>query len=185
MDIRRGGLDTPQVAALLAEHVEDMRRYSPPESVHALDLDRLRTPDLTFWSLWDADEVLGCAALRELDNVHGELKTMRTAAAHRRRGVAAALLDHVLAEARRRGYARVSLETGSPAQFAPARTMYAAYGFTPCDPFGPYAADGFSVFMTLDLLAGTAGTGGRVAATRPGRVTRAEPAGNPGQPGDR
>ena len=112
----------PEVAALLAEHVEDMRRYSPPESVHTLDLDRLRTPDLTFWSLWDGEEVLGCAALRELDPTHGELKSMRTASAHRRRGVAAALLDHVVAEARRRGYARLSLETGSPAEFAPART---------------------------------------------------------------
>ena len=150
-EIRLGGLDTPEVAALLAEHVEDMRRYSPPESVHTLDLDRLRTPDLTFWSLWDGDEVLGCAALRELDRTHGELKSMRTASAHRRRGVAATLLDHVVAEARRRGYARLSLETGSPAEFAPARTMYAAYGFTPCDAFGPYVADDFSVFMTLDL----------------------------------
>ena len=153
VEIRLGGLETPQVAALLTEHLADMRRYSPPDSVHALDLDRLRTPDLTFWSLWDGAEVLGCAALRELDPSHGELKSMRTAAAHRRRGVAAALLDHVVAEARRRGYARLSLETGSPAEFAPARTMYAAYGFTTCGPFGPYLDDEFSVFMTLDLTA--------------------------------
>jgi putative acetyltransferase len=158
MDIRLGGLETPEVAALLAEHVEDMRCYSPPESVHTLDLDRLRTPDLTFWSLWDGageggegGEVLGCAALRELDPTRGELKSMRTSSAHRRRGVAAALLDHVVAEATRRGYTRLSLETGSPEEFAPARTMYAAYGFTSCGPFGPYAADDFSVFMTLDL----------------------------------
>ncbi len=151
MDIRLGGLDTPQVTTLLAEHVADMRRYSPPESVHTLDLDRLGTPDLTFWSLWDGDEVMGCAALRELDRTHGELKSMRTSTAYRRRGVAAALLDHVVAEARRRGYERLSLETGSPAEFAPARTMYAAYGFTECGPFGPYVADDFSVFLTLDL----------------------------------
>jgi putative acetyltransferase len=151
IDIRPGGLDTPQVAALLAEHVEDMRRYSPPESVHTLDLDRLRTPGLTFWGLWEGDEVLGCAALRELDPTHGELKSMRTSSAHRRRGVAAALLDHVVAEALRRGYTRLSLETGSVPEFAPARTMYAAYGFTPCAAFGPYAADDFSVFMALDL----------------------------------
>lgn len=151
MEIRLGGLETPEVAALLTEHLDDMRRYSPPESVHALDLDRLNTPDLTFWSLWDDGEVLGCAALRELDPGHGELKSMRTAAAHRRRGVAAALLDHVVAEARRRGYRRLSLETGSPAEFAPARAMYAAYGFTPSGPFGPYLDDEFSVFMTLDL----------------------------------
>ncbi|MEO6412069.1 MAG: GNAT family N-acetyltransferase [Pedococcus sp.] len=151
MQIRLGGLETPEVVVLLAEHVEDMRRYSPPESVHTLDLDRLRTPDLTFWSLWQGDEVLGCAALRELDPTHGELKSMRTSTRHRRRGVAATLLDHVVAEARRRGYARLSLETGAPAEFAPARTMYAAYGFTVCDAFGPYVADDFSVFMTLDL----------------------------------
>ena len=99
MEIRLGGLETPEVAALLAEHHEDMRRYSPPEGVHTLDVDRLRTPDLTFWSLWAGDEVLGCAALRELDPTHGELKSMRTSPAHRRRGVAAALLDHVVAEA--------------------------------------------------------------------------------------
>ncbi|GAA2168450.1 GNAT family N-acetyltransferase [Pedococcus bigeumensis] len=151
MDIRLGGLETAQVGALLAEHVEDMRRYSPPESVPALDRDRLRTPDLTFWSAWEGAEVLGCAALRELDPTHGELKSMRTAPAHRRRGVAAALLDHVVAEGRRRGYTRLSLETGAPAEFAPARTMYAAYGFTPCGPFGPYVDDEFSVFMTLVL----------------------------------
>jgi putative acetyltransferase len=149
VDIRLGGLETPQVAALLTEHLEEMRRYSPPESVHALDLDRLRTPDLTFWSLWDGGEVLGCAALRELEPTHGELKSMRTATAHRRRGVAAALLDHVVAEARDRGYRRLSLETGSPPEFAPARTLYAAYGFAPCAPFGPYRDDEFSVFMTL------------------------------------
>ena len=151
MEIRLGGLETPQVAELLAEHLDEMRRYSPPESVHALDLDRLRTPDLTFWSVWEGDQVLGCAAVRELDESHGELKSMRTAAAHRRRGVAAALLDHVVAEARRRGYTRLSLETGSPAEFEPARSMYAAYGFTRCGPFGPYVDDEFSVFMTLDL----------------------------------
>ena len=151
MEIRVGGLETPQVAALLDEHLGEMRRYSPPESVHALDLTRLRTPDLTFWSLWQDQDVLGCAALRELDRTHGELKSMRTAVAHRRRGVAATLLDHVVQEARSRGYERLSLETGSPAEFAPARTLYAAYGFTACGPFGPYLDDEFSVFMTLTL----------------------------------
>jgi putative acetyltransferase len=167
MEIRQGGLDTPEVAALLGEHLDEMRRYSPPESVHALDLDRLRTPDLTFWSVWDAADVLGCGALRELDPTHGELKSMRTAAAHRRRGVAAALLEHLVAEARSRGYARVSLETGSPEAFAPARALYAGYGFRACGPFGPYAADDFSVFMTLDLSAGSAGSAGSGGSARP------------------
>jgi putative acetyltransferase len=157
VEIRQGGLDTPEVAALLAEHLQEMHQYSPPESVHALDLDRLRTPDLTFWSVWDGPRVLGCGALRELDPTHGELKSMRTASAHRRRGVAAAVLEHLVAEARSRGYTRVSLETGSPEAFAPARALYAGYGFTTCGPFGPYAADDFSVFMTLDLTRGTTG----------------------------
>lgn len=151
MDIRLGGLDTAQVARLLDEHLQDMHRFSPAESVHALDLDRLRGPGLTFWSLWDDDEVLGCAALRELTTSHGELKSMRTATAHRRRGVGVALLDHVVGEARLRGYSRLSLETGPTAEFAPARSLYAAYGFRTCGPFGPYAVDEFSVFMTLDL----------------------------------
>lgn len=153
MDIRLGGLDTPQVARLLAEHLEDMHRFSPAESVHALDLDRLRAPGLTFWSVWEGEEVLGCAALRELSSSHGELKSMRTANLHRRRGVGVALLDHVVGAARARGYSRLSLETGPTAEFAPARSLYAAYGFRPCGPFGPYAVDAFSVFMTLELAA--------------------------------
>jgi putative acetyltransferase len=153
VDVRPGGLDTPQVAALLAAHVEDMRRYSPPESVHTLDLDRLRTPDLTFWSVWEGEEVLGCGALRELDRGHGELKSMRTAPEHRGRGVGSLVLEHLVATARSRGYARLSLETGSPDEFAPARRLYARRGFVECGPFGPYAADDFSVFMTLDLSA--------------------------------
>jgi putative acetyltransferase len=151
VDIRLGGLDTPQVARLLSEHLDEMQQHSPPESVHALDPDRLRTPDLTFWSAWEGEDVLGCAALRELGPAHGEVKSMRTAAAHRRRGVAAFLLAHVVAEARHRGYTRLSLETGSPEAFAPARAMYARHGFVECAPFEPYAADPFSVFMTLDL----------------------------------
>jgi putative acetyltransferase len=159
MQIRHGGLDTPEVAALLAEHVTEMRRYSPPESVHALDLDRLRTPDLTFWSVWDDGVVLGCGALRELDPVHGELKSMRTSATHRGRGVGTAVLDHLVGEARRRGYRRVSLETGSPEPFAAARRLYARRGFVECGPFGPYAADEFSVFMTLDLTGRAQPTG--------------------------
>jgi putative acetyltransferase len=95
--------------------------------------------------------VLGCAGLRELSSSHGELKSMRTANLHRRRGVGVALLDHVVGAARARGYARVSLETGPTAEFAPARSLYAAYGFRPCGPFGSYAVDEFSVFMTLEL----------------------------------
>jgi putative acetyltransferase len=160
MEVRSGGLDTPQVAALLTAHVEDMRRYSPPESVHTLDLHRLRTPDLSFWTVWDGEEVLGCGALRELDPRHGELKSMRTAPQHRGRGVGRVVLEHLVATARSRRYARLSLETGSPAEFAPARRLYARRGFVECGPFGPYVADDFSVFMTLHLGADAIGPPG-------------------------
>ena len=155
MEVRKGGLGTPQVAALLAAHVQDMRRYSPAESVHTLDLDRLSTADLSFWSVWDGDDAVGCGALRELDPHHGELKSMRTAATHRGRGIGTVVLDHLIGEASARGYTRLSLETGSPREFAPARRLYARRGFVECGPFGPYAADDFSVFMTLRLVAGS------------------------------
>jgi putative acetyltransferase len=148
MDIRIDPLTGPEIAGLLQEHLDDMARHSPPDSVHALDLGKLRRPGITFWSAWRDDALVGCAALRELDPGHGEIKSMRTAAAHVRTGVAAALLDHLLAEAARRGYRRLSLETGTPAAFAPARALYARFGFAPCGPFGDYVEDPYSVFMT-------------------------------------
>ena len=137
--------------ALLQEHLDWMRRTSPPESVHALDLDALRQPDIAFWTLWDGETLAGCGALRALDATHGEVKSMRTAQTHLRRGVAATMLDHILAEARRRGYARLSLETGSMAYFAPAHALYARAGFRPCAPFGDFVEDPNSVFMTRAL----------------------------------
>ena len=139
------------VAALLQEHLDDMHRHSPPESVHALDLDKLRAPGISFWVARDGEALLGCGALKQLDPRHGEIKAMRTAHAHRGRGVGAAMLEHVLAEARRRGYARLSLETGTPAAFDPARRLYVRYGFVECGPFGDYAPDPYSTFMTLEL----------------------------------
>ena len=141
------------VLALLEEHLADMYATSPAESVHALDPDALAAPGITFWTARDADEgrVLGCAALQRIDEEHAELKSMRTATAARRRGVAAALLDHVLAEARRRGHRRVSLETGTEDYFAPARSLYRARGFVECPPFGSYVLDPHSVFLTLTL----------------------------------
>nr|WP_298127257.1 GNAT family N-acetyltransferase [uncultured Pseudoxanthomonas sp.] len=151
MDIRIDDLRHPAVIALLQEHLDWMHRISPPESVHALDLDALRGPGITFWALWDGDALAGCGALRQLDTRHGEVKSMRTAQTHLRRGVAARMLDHILAEARGRGYARLSLETGSMAYFAPARALYARAGFTACAPFGDYAEDSNSVFMTRVL----------------------------------
>ena len=151
LQIRLDPLHSPQIAALLGEHLQDMRRISPPESVHALDLEELRKPGITFWSAWSGDVLAGCVALKELDASHGEIKSMRTAAAQRRRGVGAALLEHVLEQAQARGLHRLSLETGSQPEFAPARALYARYGFVPCGPFGDYAEDPCSTFMTRAL----------------------------------
>ncbi len=150
-DIREDDLRGAEVAALLAEHVGDMRAISPPESVHALDLAALRAPGITFWSVWQDGQLLGCGALKELDRAHGEIKSMRTAAVHRRRGVAAAVLEHIIGEAARRGYRRLSLETGSTGHFVAARALYGRYGFEPCGPFGSYADDPHSTFMTRRL----------------------------------
>jgi putative acetyltransferase len=151
MHIRSGELDHPQVIALLREHLRGMAELSPPESVHALDLDGLKRPEVSFWSAWDEDDLLGCGALKQLDAEHGEIKSMRTATAHRRRGVAAALLEHLLGEAGRRRYRRLSLETGSMEGFEPARSLYARYGFDYCGPFADYRDDPNSVFMSKAL----------------------------------
>ncbi len=141
----------PEIQALLQEHLDSMKLYSPAESIHALDLEALRRPEITFWTVWENGELLGCGALKELDAQHGEIKSMRTSAKHRRQGVAKTLLIHILDEARRRGYRRVSLETGSHEAFAPARELYAALGFTYCEPFADYRLDPYSVFMTKEL----------------------------------
>ncbi|MEI2454705.1 GNAT family N-acetyltransferase [Lysobacter firmicutimachus] len=151
MDIRIDDLTGSEIHALLQEHLRDMAELSPPESVHALDLDGLRRPDIRFWTVWEKGQLLGCGALRELDSTHGEIKSMRTAEAHRRKGVATRMLGHILDEASRRGYRRLSLETGSMAGFAPARTLYAQFGFVECAPFGDYVEDPNSVFMTRSL----------------------------------
>lgn len=151
MQIRAGQLDHPQVIALLREHLQGMAELSPPESIHALDLDGLRRPEISFWSAWQGEDLLGVGALKQLDGEHGEIKSMRTAARHRRKGVAAAMLQHLLGEAERRAYRRLSLETGSMDGFAPARTLYARYGFEPCPPFADYVDDPNSVFMSKRL----------------------------------
>lgn len=155
MHVRLDNLTTPAIQALLQEHLRSMHALSPPESVHALDLDALRRPEITFWTAWaDDDELLGCGALKALDAGHGEIKSMRTAAGHQRQGVARAMLAHIVAEAQARGYARLSLETGSMAAFEPARRLYEAFGFVPCGPFADYVDDPNSVFMTRALAGG-------------------------------
>ncbi|MBV8605810.1 MAG: GNAT family N-acetyltransferase [Pelomonas sp.] len=151
MEIRLDDLRDPAIHALLEEHLADMRRISPPESVHALDLERLRRPEISFWSVWDGTSLLGCGALKQLSAGHGEVKSMRTVAAQRGRGVARTVLAHIVATARERGLARLSLETGPQAFFAPAHRLYASFGFAPCGPFDGYVEDPFSVFMTLEL----------------------------------
>ncbi len=151
MEIKVDDLSGPEVHELLREHLRDMHLHSPPESVHALDLGALRRPEITFWTARAGGELLGCAALKELDSRHGEIKSMRTSSAHLRRGVASRLLEHILGEAARRGYARLSLETGSADAFWPARRLYERFGFAYCGPFADYVEDPHSVFMTKEL----------------------------------
>lgn len=129
------------------------RATSPPCSVHALDLDGLRSPELSFWAVWDGEDALGVGALKRLTDAHGEVKSMFTDAASRGRGVGGAMLRHIIGTARARGHGRLSLETGSQDDFAPARSLYARHGFEVCEPFGDYVLDPKSVFMTLDLSA--------------------------------
>lgn len=151
MKIRVDDLQGPEIRALLEEHLAQMHAESPPESVHALDLERLRQPEITFWTAWDEGQLVGCAALKQLDATHGELKSMRTPATLRRRGAGRALLVHLVEAARARGLQRLSLETGTQAGFEPARRLYASVGFVETGPFADYAEDPYSCFMTLAL----------------------------------
>lgn len=149
--IREDDLTGAEIAALLRLHLEEMHAWSPPESVHAMPIERLRGPDVTFYSAWAGERLAACGAIKQLDPTHGELKSMRADPQFRGRGAGKAVLHHLIAVARQRGYARLSLETGAPDQFLPARRLYAAHGFVECGPFGDYAEDPFSVFMTRDL----------------------------------
>jgi putative acetyltransferase len=151
MNIKIDDLKGPEIYELLQEHLRNMALHSPPESVHALNIEALRKPEITFWTVWESGELLGCGALKELNSQHGEIKSMRTSSAHLRKGVAKNLLKHIIGEARRRGYRRLSLETGSMEAFAPARKLYAGFGFTYCEPFADYVEDPYSVFMTREL----------------------------------
>jgi len=144
-------LSGPEIRELLEEHLASMYLHSPPESVHALPIAGLRKPEITFWTAWENGELLGCGALKELNAQHAEIKSMRTSARHLRKGVATALVDYIVDSARRRGYRRLSLETGSMEAFEPARQLYASFGFADCGPFADYVEDPNSVFMTKDL----------------------------------
>lgn len=151
MEIAVDDLSGPRIAAFLREHVEQLRAISPPESKHALDLDGLRAPEVTVWSVTDGGALVGCGALKRLDAEHAELKSMRTASARTRGGIASLLLAHIITEARRARFTRLSLETGSAEFFLPARNLYAKFGFVGCEPFADYRPDPNSVFMTLVL----------------------------------
>ncbi len=151
MEIRLDSLERPEVINLLEEHLACMARISPPGSCHVMNVARLRGPDVTFWSLWDGGRLAGCGALKEIDPTHGEVKSMRTARPYLRQGVARRLLLHILTEARRRRYRRLSLETGSMPYFEPARNLYRQAGFLECEPFAEYRPDPNSVFFTREI----------------------------------
>jgi putative acetyltransferase len=140
-----------EIAEFLEEHIREMKSVSPPESKHALDLEGLRKPEITFWTVWDNSRLIGCGAIKELDANHAEIKSMRTAISCRGKGVASMLLQHILNEAKLRGYQRISLETGSMPFFEPARNLYAKYGFENCESFSTYREDPNSICMTRKL----------------------------------
>lgn len=151
MDIRIDDLSGPDIVCLLEQHIKDMKAASPPESKHALDLNGLRKPEITFWTIWDGVNLAGCLAMKELDNNHAEVKSMRVDHAFRNRGIASKLLAHMIQEAQKRNYTRLSLETGAMPFFEPARKLYQKFGFVHCGPFANYVDDPNSVFMTKTI----------------------------------
>lgn len=167
--IRVDDLSGPEIEQFLDEHIAEMQSVTPPESKHALDLEGLRRPEVTFWSVLDGGTVVGCGALKAVDDDHAEIKSMRVAPSHRRRGVASLLLEHILAEATARGFSQVSLETGSFEFFEPARRLYTSHGFEPCEPFADYKPDPNSFFMTRSLGALRATPAGPTGRERPRR----------------
>ena len=151
MKIVEGGLDDPRVMQLVHTHVTTARGVTPPGSAHAFDLSGLKAPDVTFWTMWDEDTLVGMGALKRLDERHGEVKSMHTTKERRRFGAARTMLAHIIEAARARGMSRLSLETGSFDFFLPARELYRSHGFVECEPFGDYKLDPNSTFMTLEL----------------------------------
>lgn len=154
MQIETDDLTWPEVLALLNEHLSNMYELSPPESVHALDVVKLKSPEITFWTAWENGVLMGCGALKELSPEHGEVKSMRTPQIRRSKGAGRALLEHIVGVARARSYRVLSLETGSQGAFVPAQRLYESFGFTRCGPFGSYVEDPNSVFMSFRLQEG-------------------------------
>lgn len=151
MVIKVDDLTGSDIAELVGGHLQNMALHSPPESIHALNLEGLRKPEITCWSAWERDELVGCVAIKELDAQHGEIKSMKTSPLHLRKGIAKQLLEHIIEEAKQRGYRRLSLETGSMDAFEPAKRLYESYGFQYSKPFSDYVEDPSSVFMTKEL----------------------------------
>jgi putative acetyltransferase len=156
MRIEIDDITRPEVLALLEEHLSNMLELSPPEQVFAFDASKLRDPGVAFWTAWNEETLLGCAALKELSLTQGEVKSMRTPASRRRQGAGRALLNHILQVSRERGYRELFLETGRHPAFKPAQALYHSLGFRECGPFGSYTENGNSVFMSLQLSEGSA-----------------------------
>jgi putative acetyltransferase len=151
VNLRIDDLRGPEIAKLLQEHLDNMASISPPESCHALDLESLRKPEVTFWTVWEGVDLCGCGAIKELNATHAEVKSMRTATPFLRRGVAALIVQCIIDTAKQRGYQRLSLETGAMKEFKPAIALYRRFGFSFCEPFEGYVEDPNSVFMTKYL----------------------------------
>ena len=151
MQIKIDPLTNTLIETFLRQHLEDMRAVSPPESCHALDMQSLKHPSVTFWTLWEGDCLYGCGGMKAIDNRHAEIKSMRVAPEHRGKGLASFILEHILQEAKNKGFNRLSLETGSMDFFIPARKLYQNYGFIECAPFGEYKEDPNCVFMTYQI----------------------------------
>lgn len=149
--IKLDDLSGNEIIFLLQEHLQDMHATSPPESVHALDLEGLKDPSVKFWTIWDGENLAGCAALKQLNEQQAEIKSMRTAKHYKHRGVASRLLQHIITQAKLKEFNQLSLETGSMDYFLPAHALYLKHGFTFCGPFSDYQADPNSKFMSLDL----------------------------------
>ena len=148
-------LASSKVIAFLNDHLQHMIKITPPGCVHALDIEALKKPEITFWSVWKESELVCCGALKELNSNEAELKSMRTSPAHLGKGIASHLLEYILSEAKKRGYHRISLETGSYEAFKPARNLYEKFGFKYCKPFSDYSENPNSVFMTIELKTDT------------------------------
>jgi putative acetyltransferase len=151
MRILQGDFNDPRVAELLHMHLTSARAQTAPGSAHALDLGGLQAPDISFWTIWNGETLVGIGALKRLAPDHGEIKSMHTTESMRGRGIGSAMLRHLIATARASGMSRLSLETGAWEYFRPARELYGKYGFVECPPFGDYALDPNSIFMSLDL----------------------------------